>query len=455
VTVAEIENASAFFWAALQRMRIADRFAVGRRVLALVALAALQPDRDLARRQLRAYAHGTGEGDPRRPLHAWARVAEAEISTLRGVFTDVLVNDTLHSRNFNETAVLASIILSELPSAVGEGSFGRWFSERLNDLTRAGPVVGDLATSEPIAQLMLAVSDPQAGQSVYDPCCGLGGLLAAALATAPDVRLRGHDSHPVSWAFTRLRLTLLGAQAEVKQVDSLEMAQSPGEFDVILCDPPLGAATPRAAGVDLFGSDAPTSGGRRLETLFVEHCAAELRPESKAVVLVSQAFLSRRGFDERLRSGLARVGMLEAVIALPAGISAGIYVDLAMIVLTGAAQSRPSVRMIDAQQVLTRRTRSRLPQEPLEILRQAHRGSGVTAFSRDVDRRELVAKDEFRPARLFVQPQRRPSVLDLLAEADAHDKEARLQSEVIDALLTELKLKRTPRRAARPARGHD
>jgi len=43
-----------------------------------------------------------------------------------------------------------------------------------------GSSAGEFFTPPEVARLMANVLDPQPGQTVYDPCCGSGGLLIKA-----------------------------------------------------------------------------------------------------------------------------------------------------------------------------------------------------------------------------------------------------------------------------------
>lgn len=423
----------------LRSLRSADRFAVGRRLLSVVALGALADRSEPgAWRKLRVFLHTNALNEAREALLELARIVEADEPRLQQVFTEVLVNDAVHSRSLAETLSGALVILSDIGAGVDRAAFGEWFNEALEEVASGGPAIGDLATSPVVSHLLVGLAEVQEGSSVYDPCSGLSGLLALVHRQEPSVKLLGRDIHPISWAFGVLRLYLLGAEAKIELGDSLE--HPPSQYDRVICDPPSGPYPERRQ--PLLSHTHPFSGSRRYEGLFVAHCAASLAQGGRAVVLVNQGFLARRGLDEEVRRSLAHQGLIEGIIALPAGFSPWSSADLAVLVLSDPPARREGVRMIDASLIAGwQRGRQRTAPELLEPVLEAFRNSIDSQFATTVSIERIVRSGNYRPAHYFMPVIERRSVTDLVAEAESVDALAREESAKIDALLDKLNLR--------------
>ena len=428
----------------LRGLRNADRFAVGRRLLAVVALGVLADQVEPGSwRGLRSIMHADSLADAREALLSLAETVERSEPRLTRVFTEVLVNDAIHSRSLGETLHGALAVLAEWGSSPDPMDFGRWFDAALSETSSGGPSIGDIATSRNVSELMAGLADLGAGQSLYDPCSGLGGLLSLASQQVEGLTLTGRDIHPISWAFSVLRLRLLDLDATIDLGDSLDA--KPGQFDRILCDPPSSLYPDRRQGA--LTKTSASSGSRRYDGLFVDHCAASLRPGGRGVVLVHQGFLARRGFDEEVRRSLLRQGLIEGVIALPSGFSPWTPAELAILVLRDNPTGAAGVRMVDASRMPEwNKGRLRDFRDIVGTLLEAYRSPTDDAFAATVSAKDLYESGQFRPGQYFVEEIERRSVSDLLAEADRFEALANRESDEISRLLSDLDLGAKSRR---------
>ncbi|MDT0347635.1 HsdM family class I SAM-dependent methyltransferase, partial [Streptomyces litchfieldiae] len=171
------------------------------------------------------------------------------------------------------------------------------------------------------AALMAALAGP--ADTVLDPACGPGTLLAAAHGPGdtPPGELYGQDTDSTLTRLARLRLALRGtATVQTRAGDTLLTDAFPHlTVDAVLCHPPFNERNwghehltydPRWE----YGLPARTES----ELAWVQHSLAKLRPGGTAVLLMPPAAASRRT-GRRVRATLLRRGALRAVIALPAG----------------------------------------------------------------------------------------------------------------------------------------
>ncbi|WP_424529499.1 N-6 DNA methylase [Sphaerisporangium viridialbum] len=152
--------------------------------------------------------------------------------------------------------------------------------------------------------------------AVFDPACGVGGLLLPFA----DARVRGQESGETSALLTAVRLLLRDARAEVVAGDSLRLDGFPDvRADIVVCDPPFNE---RAWGYEELTGDPRWEYGLpprgESELAWVQHCLAHARPGGLVAILMPAAAASRRP-GKRIRGNLLRAGALRAVVTLSAG----------------------------------------------------------------------------------------------------------------------------------------
>ena len=244
---------------------------------------------------------------------------------------------------------------------------GRTLAARLFDdvlhtvIARQWSLVGEFATPNQAATLMLDLADPQPGDRVYDPCFGFGELLVGAARRLRDAArtepprvwagirqagIFGIEINRLSHAVGLCRILLAGIDRPGLELsDALERplprSRSGDGFDCIMAVPPWGRRVSRKPAVQFpFPS-------RHSETLFLQHVMANLRPGGRAVVALPGGPLFRQGPDQRVRKTLLSDYSVDTVVSLPAGVFApwtGIPVSL---VVFRRDEPRSAVRFIN------------------------------------------------------------------------------------------------------------
>lgn len=190
---------------------------------------------------------------------------------------------------------------------------------------------------------------------VVDPACGAGlALMAVASRFGSRVRLAGQeiDEGVARVAAFNLAGNSCGAAYEVHAGDSFTSSQLGGYLGraaAVVCEPPFDR--PEWPVKELttdrrweFGIPAPRDG----ELAWAQHCYAHLRPHGVAVMAVSQRTCVQPS-GEHIRTALVRSGVLQTVIALPAGVGSLPGIDICLWVLRRprGKPDRTPVRMID------------------------------------------------------------------------------------------------------------
>ncbi|MFH2063890.1 MAG: N-6 DNA methylase [Pseudomonadota bacterium] len=224
-----------------------------------------------------------------------------------------------------------------------------------------GKISGGYRTPASVAQLLIALADPAAGDRVYDPCCGSAGLLTAANDYAgskvteqfsrsgfPALSISGFEINLESYITGLVRLALAGVDdPQIELGNSLERlpSRSPQKdgFDVVLANPPWGMRVDPMVMAHFSVRTHDATG------LYIQHALTQLRENGRAVIVVPQGILFRGGQEQRLRRMLLEQHTVEAVVALPQGLFmpySGIQASVLVLRKTGPTKS---IRMIDAE----------------------------------------------------------------------------------------------------------
>ena len=216
-------------------------------------------------------------------------------------------------------------------------------------------------TPERIVDLMVELASPEPGESVYDPCFGCGGLLAAAarrlgvvspFGDEPAVAIFGIEIKPSAYVVGLCRLLLAGIERpglacddalhpdEYEPLDPTLSSQWEQGFDCILAAPPWGR-DPDFPDHHYYDHFRFASDHR--EDLFLEHVMGHLRTGGRAVVAVPEGMLFRAE-SSHLRKALLSDYRVDAVVVLPAGAFAPFTSIPMSLVAFSRAEPRSTVR---------------------------------------------------------------------------------------------------------------
>ena len=194
---------------------------------------------------------------------------------------------------------------------------------------------GEFYTPRTVVRLMVEMLDPEAGETVYDPACGTGGMLLETLhhvreAGADDRlmlgRLFGQEKNLTTAAIARMNLFLHGAEDfHVVRGDTLrEPAFFAGDrlatFDCVIANPPFSLSS---WGEDAWASDpwgrnlAGTPPKKYGDWAWVQHMITSMAPRSgRLAVVLPHGALFRMGAEGKIRSKVLDMDLVEAVIGL-------------------------------------------------------------------------------------------------------------------------------------------
>ena len=213
------------------------------------------------------------------------------------------------------------------------------------------------STPYEINQLLVGILDIKAGESVYNPCYGMGSVF---LSLVSGIKLYGEELDSKLSHIAKLIAAYCALESKhlyvndilahpMFRIDSQSMdsgnvasvdidsgvARDSGymRFDKILCNPPLNAHM----GTELLKDDKRFKDTGELiktypELVFLVHSLAHLG--KRGVFIVRNQTLMKSSRQQRLRERLCQEGMIEAIIELPKNIFPHQSHDFSLLVIS-------------------------------------------------------------------------------------------------------------------------
>jgi type I restriction enzyme M protein len=243
------------------------------------------------------------------------------------------------------------------------GEFEYTHSEKLGDafeylLSVMGSQgdAGQFRTPRHIIDFLVAIVDPDKGETILDPACGTAGFLISAYkhillkhtkankeglniyeynklekkpfnnlgdALNPDDRRKliqnfaGYDISPDMVRLSLVNLYLHGfSDPHISEYDTLSSEDRWNEnFDVVLANPPF--MSPKGG---IRPHKKFTIASNRSEVLFVDYIAEHLNPKGKAGIIVPEGVIFQSGTAYKALRKMLVEDYLYAVVSLPAGV---------------------------------------------------------------------------------------------------------------------------------------
>ena len=195
----------------------------------------------------------------------------------------------------------------------------------------SGHTAAEFYTNRTVVHLMTQLLAPQAGESIYDPTCGTGGMLISALDEVRrsggeyrTLKLYGQERNLITSSIARMNLFLHGVEdfeiirgdtlSDPKHIEGDRLRQ----FDVILANPPYSIKQwdRDAWSSDKWGRNSlgtPPQG--RADYAFQQHILTSLTAKGRCAVLWPHGVLFRNE-EQAMRAKMVEQDWVEAVIGL-------------------------------------------------------------------------------------------------------------------------------------------
>lgn len=188
---------------------------------------------------------------------------------------------------------------------------------------------GEFYTPGNIVELMTLLIQPYSG-SVYDPCCGSGGMFVQSAefiqrhkGNKKDITIYGQESNDKTYKLARMNLAIRGLNCDLGDVDADTFGSDKHpslKADFILANPPFNLSNWRTA-TELVndprwrGYDVPPVSNANYA--WILHMLARLSYNGTAAFLMSNGALNAGAEEYKIRKQLIENDKVDAIIVLP------------------------------------------------------------------------------------------------------------------------------------------
>jgi len=210
----------------------------------------------------------------------------------------------------------------------------------------AGKKGGEFYTPAEVVHLLVQLTKPEAGNTIYDPTVGSGGFLIQSHQYVEeqgqdpnDLALYGQDSNGTVWSICNMNMILHNiTRFTIENGDTLEdpLILENGQvrrFDRVLANPPFSQNYSRAnvKYPGRFREWCPET-GKKADLMFVQHMLASLKPSGHMATIMPHGVLFRGGKEKLIREIFINDDVIEAIISLPPGLFYGTGIPACVIV---------------------------------------------------------------------------------------------------------------------------
>ncbi|AWM86797.1 class I SAM-dependent DNA methyltransferase [Microvirga sp. 17 mud 1-3] len=352
-------------------------------------------------------------------LNAAFRAVEDANLRLRGVFQDVDFNNKERFPDATLEKLLQHFETYRLrnsdvePDVLGQ-AYEYLIAQFADDAGKKG---GEYYTPKMVVRLIVECLRPEENMSIYDPTCGSGGMLLEAVhflerqgKNPKSLSLFGQERNLNTWAICQMNLFLHDIDdASIARGDTLldpkhltgDGTKAIRTFDRVLANPPFSLkewghdtwSKGDPFGRDRFGCPPKSYG----DLAFVQHMVASLKSDGMLGVVLPHGVLFRGGAEGRIREGLLKEDLIEAVIGLAPNLfyGAGIPACILIVRKNKPAARKGKVLFINGvEHFVEGKAQNHLSDENVAALAKAfHDYTDVDRLARVVPISEITAND--------------------------------------------------------------
>ena len=348
-------------------------------------------------------------------LNAFRALEAANPARLTGVFGSAPWTDKAQMPDATLKNLIEHFSLYALsPAAVPEDELGNAYEYLIKQFADdSGHTAQEFYTNRTLVHLMTRLLEPQAGESIYDPTVGTGGMLISALVEvkrgggdARTLGLCGQEMIHTTASIARMNLVLHGV--EDFQIATGHTLGDPAflehdrlmTFDVVLANPPYSIKkwNRESWQSDPWGRNflgTPPQG--RADYAFLQHILKSLDPKSGRCAILFPHGVLFRNEEADMRRNLIRLDLVECVL----GLGPNLFYNSPMeaCVLVCRTQKPPDrqgrILFVDAvREVARKRAQSFLkPEHQGRILKAYRTFNDESGFARVATIAEVLTRD--------------------------------------------------------------
>jgi len=291
-----------------------------------------------------------------------------------------------------------------------------------------GQSAGEFYTPREVAIVMARILDPKPGETVYDPCCGSGGLLIKCHlrlletkgkkrngrlqlpSNVGPLRLFGQEINSSTFAMSRMNAFLHDMEAEIALGDTIHrpaFTEGDGrlrQFDLVTANPmwnqKFDAATYENDTYERFKDGFPPSSSA--DWGWVQHMAASLNDAGRIAVVLDTGAVSRgsgnQGSNKErdIRKQFVEADLVESVLLLPENLFYNTTAPGIVMVINKRKRKKGEILLINASKLFSKgRPKNFLEDKHIDQIATAYHGwraeESVSAVISEAD----AAKNDF------------------------------------------------------------
>ena len=335
-------------------------------------------------------------------LNAFQAIETANPERLKGVFGNAAWTDKAQMpdetlKNLIEHFSKHILSLANVP----EDELGNGYEYLIKQFADdSGHTAQEFYTNRTLVHLMAQMLEPKAGETIYDPTCGTGGMLISCLAEVKrnggDTRtigLYGQELITITAAIARMNLVLHGvSDFDIRNGNTLHdpaLIESDRlkTFDVVLANPPYSI---KKWNRDAWQSDpwgrnflgTPPQG--RADYAFFQHILKSMDPRTGRCAILFPHGVLFRNEEAEMRTKLVESDLLECVLGLGPNLFYNSPMEACVLICrtSKAAERKAKVLFINAVNEVAR-------QKAQSFLKPEHQARILGAY------RDFLAKPGF------------------------------------------------------------
>ncbi len=348
-------------------------------------------------------------------LNAFQAIEVANAERLRGVFgtapwTDKAQMPDETVKNLIEHFSKHTLSLANVP----EDELGNGYEYLIKQFADdSGHTAQEFYTNRTLVHLMAQMLEPQAGESIYDPTCGTGGMLISCLTeikrSGGDTRttgLYGQELINITAAIARMNLVLHGvsdfhiASGNTLAAPAFIAGDRLRTFDVVLANPPYSikkwnrsAWESDAWGRNFLGT--PPQG--RADYAFFQHILKSMDPKTGRCAILFPHGVLFRPEEKEMRIKLIESDLVDAVVGLGKELFYNSPMEACILICRSrkpATRKNKTLLINAVREVHKDRSQSFLkPEHQARILKAYQAFKDEPGFAAVAEREELLTND--------------------------------------------------------------
>ena len=331
---------------------------------------------------------------------------------------------------------------------------------------------GEFYTPKEVVKLVVNLIKPQAGDSIYDPTCGSGGMLiqsanyikanGGTVGKFVDAKLYGQEKNLGTWAICKINMIVHNFKdSDIRKGDTLSSPKhlEDGElmtYDRVIANPPFSLKKWWAnAEIDIkvdektgkeispkYNSVVSDEYGRFKygipprgygDLAFVQHMVSVLKNSGRMGVVLPHGILFRGGTEGKIRKGMLENDLIEAIVGLPEKLfyNTGIPASIIIINKNKAKNLKNRVLFIDASsEYKDGKNQNTLTAENISKIVDAYDGvADIDKFMRVVEMSEIKENDYNLNISRYIDTSEDEVIVDIeatmkeIAELESREKE--------------------------------